>query len=175
MKNPHSALRTPHSSLTPLDYAYRLLARRAHSEQGLAEKLLAKGFTTAAVTRTIERLKTQGYLDDIRLAADQVERLQARGFGSAAIKAKLAQKGLSADMVEQTLATGGNEQDVESARRLLASRFSADALKQPQIYARAFRLLLRRGYSQEVVESVLGGEPDDARKTEIETEREECQ
>src|SRR5437870_9943497 len=86
--------RNPQSSLTPLDYAYRLLARRAYSEQELADKLLAKGFTAAVVTRTVVRLKTQGYLDDVRLAADQAERLRTRGFGSEGIKAKLAQKGL---------------------------------------------------------------------------------
>ena len=150
------------SSLTPLAYAYRLLAQRAYSEQELAEKLSVKGFTAAAVTRTVARLKTQGYLDDMRLAADQAERLQARGFGSAGIKAKLGQKGLSPDTVEHTLAAAGKDPDLQSAQRLLASRFAADALKEPQTRARAFRLLLRRGYSQDVVESLLGNETGDA-------------
>lgn len=148
-------------SITPLDYAYRLLARRAYSEQELADKLLAKGFTAAAVTRMVARLKTQGYLDDARLAADQVERLRSRGFGSEGIRTKLAQKGLSFDTIGQTLDTSGERQELDSAKRLLASRFSADALKEPQTYARAFRLLLRRGYSQEVVESLLGSVPED--------------
>jgi regulatory protein len=161
MRNPQSAIRNPQSSLTPLDYAYRLLARRAYSEQELADKLLAKGFTAAAVTRMVVRLKTQGYLDDARLTADQVERLRSRGFGSEGIRAKLAQKGLSSDTVGQTLDTSGERQELDSAKRLLASRFSADALKEPQTYARAFRLLLRRGYSQEVVESLLGSAPED--------------
>jgi regulatory protein len=149
------------SSLTPLDYAYRLLARRAYSEQELTDKLLAKGFTTTVVTRTIERLKTQGYLDDTRLAADQAERLRAKGLGPEGIRAKLAQKGLTPETVEQTLEADGEAKDLESARQLLASRFSADALKQPQIYARAFRLLLRRGYSQEMIENLLGSKPGD--------------
>jgi SOS response regulatory protein OraA/RecX len=113
------------------------------------------------VTRTVARLKIQGYLDDARLAADQAERWRARGFGSEGIRAKLAQKGLSADSIEQTLETSEENQDLDSARRLLASRFSADALKEPQTHARAFRLLLRRGYSQEIVESLLGGAPED--------------
>src|SRR2546426_873163 len=129
MKSPQSAIRNPHSSLTPLDYAYRLLARRAYSEQELADKLLAKGFTAAAVTRPVNRLTSQGYLDDVRLATDQAERLRARGFGSEGIKAKLAQKGLPPATVAQTLETSGENQDLESARRLLASRFSTDALK----------------------------------------------
>src|SRR5262249_23509986 len=162
MKNPRSAIRNPQSTLTPLDYAYRLLGRRAYGEQELADKLLAKGFTAPAVTRAVERLKTQGYLDDERLAAEQAERWRARGFGSGGIRAKLAQKGLAPATVEGTLETSGENQDRESARRLLASRFSADALKQLQIRARAFRLLLRRGYSQDVVESLLGSTSEDS-------------
>ncbi len=161
MKSSQSVIHNLQSSLTPLDYAYRLLARRAYSEQELTDKLIAKGFTIVAVTRTVARLKTQGYLDDVCLAADQVERLRSRGFGPEGIKSKLAQKGLSSASVEQTLETSGENQDLESAQRLLASRFSADALKEPQTYARAFRLLLRRGYSQEVVESLLGSAPED--------------
>ncbi|HJY83277.1 MAG TPA: regulatory protein RecX [Candidatus Binatia bacterium] len=161
MKNPQSAIHNSQSSLTPLDYAYRLLARRAYSEQELTDKLLATGFTAVAVTRTVARLKTQGYLDDARLAADQAERLRARGFGSEGIRAKLAQKGLSSDSVAPTLETSEENQDLDSAQRFLASRFSVDALKEPQTHARAFRLLLRRGYPQEIVESLLGGAPED--------------
>lgn len=146
------------ASLTPLTYAYRLLARRAYSEQELAARLSAKGFSEKAVTRTIAQLRTQGYLDDIRLAADQAERLRARGFGAAGIRAKLAQKGLSAETVAPAI--GADEEDLPSARRLLASRFSADRLKEPQTRARAFRLLLRRGYSAAVIESLLGTDPE---------------
>lgn len=149
------------SSLTPLDYAYGLLARRAYGEHELTEKLLAKGFTAEAVVRTVARLKAQGYLDDTRLAADQAERLRERGFGLEGIKAKLVQKGLSSDVIEQAVEVSEESQERESARRLLASRFSADALKQSQSYARAFRLLSRRGYSQEVIETLLGSMPDD--------------
>ena len=162
MKNPQSAIRNPQSSLTPLDYAYRLLAQRAYSEQELTDKLIAKGFTAPAVARTVDRLKTQGYLDDARLAADQAERLRARGFGAEGIRTKLAQKGLSPDAVEHPREAGGEAEEIQSAQRFLASRFSADALKEPQNHARAFRLLLRRGYAQEVVESLLGSALEDA-------------
>jgi regulatory protein len=168
MKIQHSALPPPQTALTPLDYAYRLLARRAYSEQELTDKLLAKGFTESAVTRTVERLIAQGYLDDARLAADQEERLRERGFGPEAIKAKLAQKGLLSETVRVAGALSHKAEEMESARRLLASRFSADALKQPQTYARAFRLLLRRGYAQELIERVLGVAPSDTWKTEEE-------
>lgn len=144
------------SSLTPLDYAYRLLAQRAYSEVQLAEKMLAKGFTQAVVDRTVARLKEQGYLNDARLAADQAEKLQQRGFGPARIRARLDQQGIDSSLVAEVLATTSSADELAPARRLLASRFPADTLKQPKIAARAFRLLLSRGYSQETVEQLLG-------------------
>jgi regulatory protein len=161
MKNPQSAIRNPQSSLSPLDYAYRLLAQRDYSEQELGTKLLAKGFTEDAVIRTVTCLKEQKYLNDTRLAADQSERLNARGFGPEGIKAKLAQKGFSLQTIDHVLTANEAVDARASARQLLASRFSADALKQPRTYVRAFRLLLRRGYSQDVVESVMGNAPSD--------------
>jgi SOS response regulatory protein OraA/RecX len=80
----------------------------------------------------------------------------------------LAQKGLSSETVGHIKALDHEVEEIESARRLLASRFSADALKQPQTYARAFRLLLRRGYAQELVKRILGTAPSDTWKTEEE-------
>jgi regulatory protein len=146
--------------LTALDYAYRLLARRAYSEQELGTKLRTKGFTAEAVNHAVMRLKTQGYLDDARLVADQVERLRVRGFGPAAIRTKLTQKGLPTDLIEAIL-VGAADQDRRAARRFLGSRFTADALKDPQTRARAFRLLLRRGYASDVAEYLLNTERDD--------------
>ena len=159
MNRPYSSKNNSQSSLSPIDYAYQLLARRDYSEQELSTKLLVKGFTEEAVFHTISRLKEQNYLNDTRLAVDQSERLQAQGFGPEGVKAKLAQKGFSSETIEHVLSANDAMDSRASARKLLASRFSADALKQPQTYARAFRLLLRRGYSQDVVESVLGNAP----------------
>ncbi|MGE0824111.1 MAG: regulatory protein RecX [Candidatus Binatia bacterium] len=147
------------STLTPLDYAYRLLARRAYSEQALAEKMLAKGFSEGTVQRTVNRLQEQGYLHDTRVATDLVEQYRTRGFGPEAIKSKLLQKGVSLETIEQVLSDTDAE-EIEDARQLLASRFSADALKDFRAYARAYRLLIRRGYSQNVVETLLGGPPE---------------
>jgi SOS response regulatory protein OraA/RecX len=130
--------------------------------------MLAKGFTDAAVARTVARLKEQGYLNDALLAADQAERLRQRGFGMERVRAKLRQKGVSPAIIERVFASDEPSDELENARRFLASRFSPDALKQPKIVARAFRLLLNRGYSQEVVEQLLESRLDDAWNSEEE-------
>lgn len=168
MKNPQSRSPSSSSLLTPLDYAYRQLARRAYSKHELTEKMRALGFTEAAVAQTIERLLVQGYLNDAQLAGDYVERLRNRGFGCERIRIKLLQKGVPAETVEEVLFAEGPILEVEQARRFLASRFSLDALKQPKIAARAFRLLLNRGYSQDVVEQIFGSGLDSGWRTEEE-------
>jgi len=162
----------PHASqflLSPLNYAYQLLARRAYSEQELAEKMLAKGFTERAVAHTIERLLAQGYLNDAQLAVDQIERLRKQGFGQHRIRAKLIQKGLPEKTIEETLlADNPSSNEAEHGRKFLASRFSPDALKQPKTAARAFRLLVSRGYSQDVAEQLLASGLDCTRGLEEE-------
>lgn len=162
MKERRSSSRPTERSLTPLDYAYRLLAQRSYSEVQLAEKMRAKGFTEPAVARTVARLKEQGYLNDARLAADTAERLRQRGFGQERIREKLTQHGIAADTTTTVLAAASSADEREDAKRFLASRFSADTLKQPKIAARAFRLLLSRGYPQEVAEQLLGNRLDNA-------------
>lgn len=156
MKNSPFMSRTSQSLLSPLDYAYRLLARRAYSEQELTDKMLTIGFTEAAVARTIARLRTQGYLNDALFAVDQAERLHQQGFGRERIRAKLAQKGLAWKTIEDALPVNDSSGELEHARRFLASRFPSDALKQPKVAARAYRLLVSRGYSQDVVEQLFG-------------------
>ena len=162
MKEPGSPLRpAKETSLTPLDYAYLLLARRAHSERALAEKMLAKGFTGGAVSHTIARLKEQGYLNDAQLAEDQAEQLRKRGFGSERVRKTLIHQGIDATSVEEALILREQNDELAGAQQFLASRYSVDALKQPKIYARAFRLLSRRGYAHDIIESVLGSAPSD--------------
>ena len=162
MKNQPSLQRSSERSLSPLDYAYRLLARRAYTEQALGEKMLAKGFTEAVVARTVARLLEQGYLNDAHFAVDHAERLRKRGFGREQIRARLAHSGLEEETIENALLDERSSDEWMSAKRFLASRFTTDALKQPQTYAQAFRLLLRRGYTQDIVEDLLGEQPREA-------------
>ena len=162
---------TRKGTLSPLDYAYRLLGRRAYSTAGLAAKMRATGFSPHTVERTVARLSNQGYLNDARLAAELTQGLQARGFGPAAIRQKLVHHQLDATLIEQTLDARQPAFELEAARKLLASRFPADALQQAKTYARALRLLMRRGYSGELAEQLLGSPPQDEPEDEPEDEQ----
>ena len=149
------------SAQTPLNYAYRLLARRDYSEARLVEKLHSKGFSSHATTATVETLRERGHVNDTRLAVRLAEWFQNQGFGPRAIWVKLEQKGLTEGAIEEALSGHVEQTDVGVAQRVVQRRFSSSALRDPKMRARAFRLLLRRGYSPSVVASVLGRDRQD--------------
>ncbi len=92
--------------------ALRALGRRDHSESELAGKLVAKGFSPAAVTDAVIRLKAAGYLDDRRFArqwADSALR-NRRGFGPR-IRQELLRRGVAEGVVAEALAELADEYD----------------------------------------------------------------
>ena len=146
---------------TPLNYAYRLLAQRDYSEARLVEKLHSKGFSSQATTATVATLRERGHVNDTRLAVGLAEWFQNQGFGPRGIRAKLKQRGLTEETIEEALSGHVEQTDVAVARRLVQRRFSSSAFQDPKLRARAFRLLLRRGYSPSVVASVIGRDGQD--------------
>ena len=146
------------SEQTPLHYAYSLLARGDYSAARLHEKLRGKGFTSQAVTETVDTLRERGHLNDTRLARGLVERFQKQGFGRYGVWAKLRQRGLTDDVITTALSEWEEGMDISLAEQLIQRRFPPAALEEPKTRARAYRLLLRRGYSASVAASVLGRE-----------------
>ena len=144
------------SEQTPLHYAYSLLARGDYSAARLHEKLLLKGFMSQAVAETVDTLRERGHLNDARLARGLVERFQKQGFGRCGVWAKLQQRGLTDDVITTALSEWEEPAEIKLAEQLIQRRFSAAALEEPKTRARAYRFLLRRGYSASVVASVLG-------------------
>ena len=153
MSHPRSS-----SEQTPLHYAYSLLARGDYSAARLHEKLRGKGFTSQAVTETVDTLRARGHLNDTRLARGLAERFQKQGFGRYGVWAKLQQRGLTDDVITTALSEWEEGTDISIAEQLIQRRFPPAALEELKTRARAYRLLLRRGYSASVAASVLGRE-----------------
>ena len=143
-------------SLTPLEYAYRLLARRAYSEKEMEERLGGKGFTPKAVVQVVARLKAQGYINDSSLACELVERLKEKGYGRWYIQRKLTQRGLTVPLMDEaTQEVVSTDEEIEVARRLLERRFGEGGLKDRKAQGRAFRFLVSRGYSMDVATTLV--------------------
>jgi regulatory protein len=163
-----SLKRSGQTHLTPLQYAYRLLARRAYNQKELGERLEGTGFTSKAVAQVIARLKAQGYVNDVSLACEQVERLKEKGYGRRYMQRKLVQRGFAAPLIDQVIkAAVSAEEEVEAARRLLQRRFGGGGPKDRKAQERAFRFLVSRGYSIDLAANLVdNGEewPEDGKE-----------
>jgi regulatory protein len=79
------------------DVALRALRAADRSREELDERLERRGFGLDERRHALDELERLGYLDDGRTAALRAERLAARGYGDAYIRADLERRGLPAD------------------------------------------------------------------------------
>jgi len=127
-----------------LGTAVRSLRARPMSERRLRERLRSRGVRPDAEQDAVAVLSRAGFVDDGRLAHGRAVALAERGWGDAAIVARLAAEGLSEPEVEAAVAE--LEAEAVRARRL------AEGLA-PR---KGWTLLHRRGFDPETIESILG-------------------
>lgn len=140
-------------NVTAFDIACRWLARAARSRAEVSARLGQLGFSDRAVEQALRRLDELHFLDDQELARGRAGTLAVRGYGDPWIGRDLAQRGISEELIASTLATLPPE--TERARRWLAHR---PAGREPRA---AWHALLRRGFTADTVEAVLGPLDDD--------------
>jgi len=141
--------------------AYRLALRRLsvrdYSALELERYLRKKGFETKVVEATVERLMGEGGLSNERFERVFVASQIARGKGPFSIQMKLREKGLDREIsdVRSMYHELAQEDEVVMARKIVDKRyrtFGADM----RVMGRAFRLLLRRGFSPDAARRALG-------------------
>jgi regulatory protein len=128
-----------------LEAAVRALGRRDLSRSRLDERLRARGVAPRERERAVAACSEAGYLDDARAARRRAAALCERGWGDAAVEARLAEEGFSAELARATL----SELPPESERATAAAGRFRDGRK-------AWRHLAGRGFSAEAIEVVVG-------------------
>jgi len=136
-----------------MDEAFRMLARRAQSEAEIAERLAAHGASRTTVGKVLGRLRSLGYIDDEKLAAEWTDRWKERGFGLLRIQAELRRSGIDEAIVERVSVDDREER--ARAKQLLARKFPAAELRDRRGMARAARFLAGRGFTPEVIDSLF--------------------
>lgn len=134
--------------LTAFDIACRWLARAPRSRAEVDARLRQLGFSDRAVEQALHRLCQLHFLDDEQLARTRAEALTARGYGNPWIERDLTERGISEELVASTLAALPAE--TERAHQWLERRLAGRARRV------AWDTLLRRGFTVEAVESLLG-------------------
>jgi len=116
---------------------------------------VAMGYQGRTAATVVARARELGWIDDDRLALDRARSLRARGAGALKIAADLEHRGVPAPLVERAVAESldGRSEREWAERALADARIAAAA--EP---ARAWRLLVQRGFPEEVVQLLLPSE-----------------
>jgi SOS response regulatory protein OraA/RecX len=134
--------------------AIALLKVRDRASAELASRLARAGFSKPAAAAAIAELKSEGLLNDQKLAAHAAEVAASKGLSSAAVKQRLAKLGLAA----ATLPGDDLARATQEARNRAATL--PESLSVPASYRRVLAALARLGYDEDVAreaaERVLG-------------------
>jgi regulatory protein len=133
---------------TPYNTALDLLAARAYSVADLRRKLLRKEFSTDEVEQAIERLLSNGLLDDQKYAVARRR-----------IKQELWRKGIAGAAADAAVDSVMEDEDFDAevaiervARKKLASLGDLDDMVRRR---RLYGFLARRGYDLNEINSVV--------------------
>lgn len=149
----------PSSSQEAYLYALRLLNARDYTAQRLAEKLTIKKFDESACNATLERLKTEGWLNDHRFAERFAETAVASGrFFGQRLRLEMKRRGFPGEIITAVLGQMTENHDEGAAiREILGQRFgtfcytAADDREK----RRVFSYLQRKGFGFSAIMSAL--------------------
>lgn len=144
--------------------AYRLLARRAHSERELRTKLEACGFSEAVIRQVIDRCRELGYLDDAAYARQRARDLAVnRLAGDRRIAFDLRERGIPEELCREAIAEARAELgEGEALDRLLGRRTGEEAAgMEAREKARWIRRLLGRGFPTGLIYEKLKGSEEE--------------
>ena len=137
--------------------ALRLLAVSPRSVEELRGRLKLKKHPDPAIETVLELLKKQGFLNDQKFAELYAgSRVNARPVGRRQLEMDLKKKGLSSEVIGGALSNLQDYDEKEAVRKLAQSRFSRmTGISPEKKKARLFGFLKRRGFSNDIIFSVL--------------------
>ena len=147
------------------EIAFRFLSYRPRSVEEVRRKLEEKGFSPPTIKRTLTRAKELGYLNDCdyayMFACSSIENKQ---WGIVRIYSALLDKGISQEIINQTIAKIKEEYDIiQIARQALETKFSyfsSHKHADEKIRNRVINYLRRKGFSWNTIFSVIKSSAD---------------
>jgi regulatory protein len=126
----------------------RLLSSAPRTRAQLADALAGRGVPEEAATAVLERFAEVHLIDDKMFARAWVEsRHHGRGLAGRALGAELRRRGVASDDINSALETLDPQQELDTARELIARRVQATAgMPLPARIRRLTGVLARKGY-----------------------------
>jgi regulatory protein len=142
------------------EYAIRALGRSmrtvAELKRIMRSRVEESESGEAKIDRVVARLKEQRYLNDTNFATDYARlRQENASFGKRRVRQDLIQKGVHANVITKTLdAAYENVNEEELARQHLTRKRVRKPANEKEA-ARVMRMLVRAGFSTEVIFKIL--------------------
>lgn len=145
-----AALQKEEARYNAYQAALRLLSYRLRSEKELRQRLRRRGVETSLIDEIVEKLKAQGYVNDVAFSQAWVEMREQTSPRSKRLLAwELRGKGVSGETAEAAMAEHSDE---EAAYRAGLKRARSLQAAEPQEFRRRLGdFLLRRGFSWDIV------------------------
>lgn len=139
-----------------LNYTLNLLSYRQRSEKEIYNSLKRKGFEESYIENAMDYCRENGYLNDKTFAESFIkDKINLNKLGPQRIKYELMLKGVSKDIIEESLIVDSDDQydaAMELALKKLNSYKNDD---KNSIYRKLTGFLGRKGYSYDIISKVL--------------------
>lgn len=151
----------PASELTRLERRARNIAiyrvaQRALTEQQVREALIKKAIPLEIVDRTIDWLRSEGYVNDAYYASERARGKMEKGLSERAIRTDLQRKGISREFIDEALKDWDSTTEENAARELAEKKKpSLRGLSKQKQYSRLSGFLSRKGYPFSIVSEVV--------------------
>ncbi len=134
--------------------AFKLLGRRLHSAIELKTKLRNSAFHIDNINDVISYLRAKNYLDDAAFAESFTEeKIRLKKWGQGKVRAELIKRGISREIIDQTISKHFSESDVNSnARELAQKKLASLKIREPdtkKLRQKLIQFLMMRGYDYE--------------------------
>lgn len=131
--------------------ALRRLSLREHGAAEMRKYLVEHEVEGALAEELVSELVARGLIDDDRYTRVVTRGQAVRGKGPRYIQAKMARKGVRADLdrIREHYAEVAPEDELSAARRIVETRYP-QAASDLKVRQRAFRALLARGFTMDI-------------------------
>ena len=132
-----------------LEKALKLLKIRSHGSQELQRKLVLKGFNKETALAVTDHLAGTGLINDAEYARNFLMNLiKYKTFGFYMLKAKLMQRGIDRELINELLLDFSLEDEKAIALKLVERKKEIDPV-------RLARSLSSKGFRTEVIKNIL--------------------
>lgn len=139
------------------NYAIFLLSRTSKSEKQLMLKMLDKGYDEELINITIEKLKTNKYIDDDDYSERFInDKINFSKCGKLKIKQALYNKGIDIQIIDEKLSMISNEDEIIRAYELAEKKIRSLTKEEPlKRKIKLSNFLINKGFDYDTVNKVV--------------------